>query len=170
MLETFVLDCSVAARWLLSEPDRGPALRLFDRYAAGEISLIAPDLPLAEFANLLANRCRRRQISPEQAHEAYQLMMRCAPKLFDMRPRLHRALDLSLRHQMSLWHCVYVALAVENDCLFFTADRRLFRAGGSQYAMFASGSITLHLPGVSGWSNSRPTSGCGSAPADGCDE
>src|SRR5258708_5260733 len=51
MPETFVLDCSVAAKWVLPEPDRTPALRLFERYASGEISLIAPDLLLAEFAS-----------------------------------------------------------------------------------------------------------------------
>ena len=72
MPETFVLDCSVAAKWVLPEPDREPALRLFERYSSGEISLIAPDLLLAEFASLLAKRNRRKQISPVQAHEAFQ--------------------------------------------------------------------------------------------------
>ena len=133
MPETFVLDCSLAAKWVLPEPDRAPALRLFERYQSGEISLIAPDLLLAEFASLLARRNRRKQISTKQAHEAFHLMTRCAPRLFDMRPRLFRALDLSLRHQMSLWDCVYVALAVEHGCPFLTADRRLFRAGGGRH-------------------------------------
>ena len=133
MPETFVLDCSVAAKWVLPEPDRAPALRLFERYASGEISLIAPDLLLAEFASLLAKRSRRKQISAEQAYKAFQLMTRCAPRLFDMRPRLYRALNLSLHHQMSLWDCVYVALAMEHDCPFLTSDRRLFRAGRGRH-------------------------------------
>src|SRR6266852_6093756 len=108
MPEMFVLDCSVAAKWVLPEPDRAPALRLFERYESGEVSLIAPDLLLAEFASLLAKRRLRKQISTEQAHEAFQLMTRCAPRLIDMRPRLFHALDISLHHQMSLWDCVYV--------------------------------------------------------------
>jgi predicted nucleic acid-binding protein len=133
MPETFVLDCSLAAKWVLPEPDCAPALRLFERYQSGEISLIAPDLLLAEFASLLAKRTRRKEISTKQAHEAFHLMTRCAPRLFDMRPRLFRALGLSLRHKMSLWDCVYVALAVEHGCPFLTADRRLFRAGGGRH-------------------------------------
>ena len=133
MPETFVLDCSVAAKWVLPEPDGEPALRLFERYRSGELLLIAPDLLLAEFASLLAKRNRRKQISGEQAHEAFRLMTRCAPKLFDMRPLLVRALELSLRHQMSLWDCVYVALAAEHRCPCLTADRRLFRAGGARH-------------------------------------
>jgi predicted nucleic acid-binding protein len=129
MPEEFVLDCSVAAKWVLPEPDRAPALGLFERYAAGEVLLIAPDLLLAEFASLVAKRHRRKEISAEQAHAAFRLMAKCAPRLFDMRPQLPRALDLSLQYQLSLWDCVYLALALERDCPVLTADRRLFRAG-----------------------------------------
>src|ERR1019366_778111 len=113
MPDTFVLDCSVAAKWVLPEPDRAPALELFERYTSGEILLIAPDILLAEFASLLAKRNRRKQISAGQAHEAFSFMTKCAPRLVDVRPRLFRALDLSLQYQLSLWDCVYLALAVE---------------------------------------------------------
>ncbi len=133
MPETYVLDCSLAAKWILPEPGRAPALELFKRYASGEIYLIAPDLLLAEFASLLAKRQRRKQISMQQAAEAFRWMTRCAPKLYDMRARLTPALKLSLRFQMSLWDCVYVALAVENDCAMLTADRRLFGADGGRH-------------------------------------
>jgi predicted nucleic acid-binding protein len=135
MPETFVLDCSVAAKWILPEADRAAALRIFERYAAGEISLIAPDLLLAEFASLLARRSRRKEVSPAQSREAFDLMIQVAPRLFETRPRLVRALDLSLRLQLSLWDCVYVALAMEHDCPLLTADRRLFR-GGSRHVAF----------------------------------
>jgi hypothetical protein len=62
-----------------------------ERYASGEVLLIAPDIFLAEFANLVAKRTRRKQISAEQAHEAFSLMKRCAPRLLETRPRLSRA-------------------------------------------------------------------------------
>jgi predicted nucleic acid-binding protein len=132
MPDTFVLDCSVAAKWVLPEPDRTPALGLFERYAAGEVLLIAPDILLAEFASLVAKRNRRKQISVEQAHDAFSLMAKCAPRLLDTRPRILRALHLSLQHQLSLWDCIYLALAVEHDCPVLTADLRLFRAGKSR--------------------------------------
>ena len=131
MPNTFVLDCSVAAKWVLPEPGRAPALELFERYASGQVLLIAPDILLAEFASLVAKRNRRKQISAGQAHDAFSLMTKSAPKLFDTRPRLSRALDLSLQHQLSLWDCVYLALALEHDCPVLTADLRLFRAGRS---------------------------------------
>jgi hypothetical protein len=75
---------------------------LFEQYASGEVLLIAPDILLAEFASLVAERNRRKQISAQQALQAFAWMTKCAPRLFDMRPRLSRALDLSLQHQLSL--------------------------------------------------------------------
>jgi predicted nucleic acid-binding protein len=133
MPDTFVLDCSAAAKWILPEPDRAPALGWFERYVSGEVLLIAPDLLLAEFASLVAKRNRRKQISAKQACEAFSLMTKCAPRLFDMRPRLFRALDLSLQYQLSVWDCIYLALALERDCPVLTADVRLFRAGRGRH-------------------------------------
>jgi predicted nucleic acid-binding protein len=133
MPERYVLDCSVAAKWVLPEPNRASALEWFERYAAGEVLLIAPDILLVEFAGLVAKRNRRKQISALQAHQAFALMTKCAPKLFDVQQRLSRALDLSLRHQLSLWDCLYLALALEHKCILLTADLRLFRAGNARH-------------------------------------
>jgi predicted nucleic acid-binding protein len=132
MPDTFVLDCSVAAKWVLPEPDGPAALALFERYALGEILLIAPDILLAEFASLVAKRHRRKQISAAQAYQAYALMTKCAPRLFDIRPRLSAALELSLQRQLSVWDCFYLSLALEYNCPVLTADQRLFRAAKRQ--------------------------------------
>jgi predicted nucleic acid-binding protein len=131
--DVFVLDCSIAAKWVFPEPDRAPAVQLLDRYESGEISLIAPDLLMMEFASLLAKRTRRKLISVSQSRDAFRLMTILAPRLVDTRARLVDALDLSLQHHMSLWDCVYLALAIEHGCPFLTADRRLFRAGHARH-------------------------------------
>jgi predicted nucleic acid-binding protein len=135
MAETFVLDCSVAAKWVLSEQDRPVAMEWLDRHNSGEILLIAPDLLLAELATLLAKRSRRKQMSPVQALAAYAFVLESSIALFNVRPLLLGALDLSLRHHMSFWDCVYLALALEQDCPMLTADRRLFRAGRSRHPL-----------------------------------
>ena len=133
MPETFVVDCSVAAKWVLPEPGRPSALKLLDRHLAGEVSLIAPDLLLVEMASLLSKRHRRKQISAAQAREAFQLVREFAPELLETDHRLVRALDLSLRHQISLWDCVYLALAIERECPFLTSDERFFRGGSGRH-------------------------------------
>ncbi|HSW48704.1 MAG TPA: type II toxin-antitoxin system VapC family toxin [Bryobacteraceae bacterium] len=135
MPDTLVVDCSVAAKWILPEPDRASALRLLDDYEAGEVTLIAPDLLQAEFVSLLSRRNRRGQLSAEQAQEAFDLMGKCSPRLFETLPRLPLALELSLRYRLSLWDCAYLALAAEHDCQLITADRRLFRGARGRHSL-----------------------------------
>jgi predicted nucleic acid-binding protein len=50
-----------------------------------------------------------------------------------MRSLLLHALDLSVQYQLSLWGCVYLALALERDCALLTADARLFRGGRGRH-------------------------------------
>ena len=133
MPEKLVIDCSVATKWILNEPGRVLAMRLLERWQSGEILLIAPDLLLAEFASLLAKRNRRNELNEQQSKQAYQLMVRSSPILYDMRPFLPFALDLSLQHQLSLWDAVYLALAIEHNCSLITADARLFRSGKTHH-------------------------------------
>ena len=61
MPEYLVVDCSVAAKWILPEPGRDAALHLLNEYEAGEIILIAPDLLLAEFASLPGKALSRKR-------------------------------------------------------------------------------------------------------------
>jgi predicted nucleic acid-binding protein len=129
MPDTLVVDCSVAAKWVLPEPDRDRAMRLLEAQQAAQIHLIAPDLLLAEFASLLAKRHRRKQLSGRQAALAYRLIEDCPVRLYDLRPRAGLALALAIDYDLSLWDSLYVALAVEHGCPVVTADQRLFRRG-----------------------------------------
>jgi predicted nucleic acid-binding protein len=127
------VDCSVAAKWALHEAGRPEALRLLDEQDAGRVLLIAPDLLLTEFAGLVSKRSRRKQMSPAEAEQAFRFMEEADLRLFETRPLLGRALELALDYQMSLWDCVYLALAAEHDCPLVTADRRLFRNGTGRH-------------------------------------
>jgi predicted nucleic acid-binding protein len=77
---------------------------------------LAPDILLAEFASLVAKHRRRKLISAGQADGAFALMKRCAPRLLETRPRLERALALSLEYQLSLWDSIYLAVGQEYEC------------------------------------------------------
>ena len=47
---------------------------------------------------------------------------------------LPAALDLAASYQLSLWDCVYLALALEYDCPLLAADRRLVRGVRGRHA------------------------------------
>lgn len=109
------------------------ALRLLRRERSGEVLLIAPDLLLVEFASLLARKARRREIGAEQAREGFRLMQQSVVRLFETRPLLEPALELALHSQLALGDCVYLALAMQENCPFVTADRRLFHGSKSRH-------------------------------------
>lgn len=109
-----MVDCSVAAKWPLTEPGRIHALRLLDEQESGKFSLIAPDLVLIEFASLITKRARGKQMSAAQAYQAFRLMEQSELHLIETRPLLGPALNLALRQHLSLWDCVYPALAIEH--------------------------------------------------------
>jgi predicted nucleic acid-binding protein len=131
-METLVLDCSVTAKWVLHEAGHAEALRLLQEEKSGQVSLIAPDLLLMEFASLIAKRVRRLQIPAAQAADTFRLLRQVAPVLFDTRPLLDAALQLALHRHVSLWDSVYLALAIQHNCPLITADRRLFRYSKSR--------------------------------------
>jgi predicted nucleic acid-binding protein len=131
--ETVVVDCSVAAKWILQEADPPEALRLLDEQEADKFSLIAPDLLLTEFASLIAKRVRRARMPVAEGHRAFGLMRESRLKLMETRQLLEPALELALYNQMSLWDCVYLALAIERNCALITADRRLFRGRSARH-------------------------------------
>ena len=130
MAESLVVDCSVAAKWVLPEPDRA----VLDLSAVGEVSLLAPDLILIEFASLISKQHRRKLISAAEAEKSFDLFTRIAPSLVETRPRLNAALGLSLEYGVSLWDCVYIVLATECECPCLTADRRLLRSPIGKHA------------------------------------
>ena len=127
MPETLVVDCSVAAAWMFAGKLRAQARLLIEQVNSGELALIAPDLILAEFASLVTKRVRRKQLSAPEARDLFQHMRHSALFLFESRLLLPAALDLALQHHLSLWDCVYLALAAEKNCPLITADRRLLR-------------------------------------------
>jgi len=131
--ETLVVDCSVAAKWVLHETGHAEALHLLQEEKAGRVTLIAPDLLLTEFASLIAKRVRRKQMLSTEASDAFRLLEEYATLLFETRLLLGAALQLALDRHASLWDCIYLALAIAHDCPLITADRRLFRSGTGRH-------------------------------------
>jgi len=52
-VERFVVDASVAVKWLVTEKDTENALKVLDGYLAGRFELLAPTLIYYEVANAL---------------------------------------------------------------------------------------------------------------------
>ncbi|MBB6123182.1 type II toxin-antitoxin system VapC family toxin [Sphingobium subterraneum] len=134
-----VIDTSVAIKWVVPENgigmehDTAAALTLLSR------GLLAPDLLLAEFGNVLWKKARKGEITDMQAREA----MRTLPEVvtvFPTRPYVVRALEISLTLDHPMYDCVFVALAESRDTKLVTADRRLItRCEKTEFASLITG-------------------------------
>ncbi len=128
-----VVDASVAVKWIILETGRESALDLLRRVVSGEVIMIAPRALMEEVASALSKRVRRKQLTATQARAAFRYFDWRRPRLVEDPQLLVEALDLSLRHHLSLWDSLYVALAVRLRCNLVTADERLHRGVSRHY-------------------------------------
>ena len=133
-----VVDASVAIKWVLPEEGRIPALRLLDQYRDGQATLIAPRLLLSETASVLWKRVRRGDLTRSQATQAYGFVIENAPKLVDSPRVWASALQLALAHGQTVYDCLYLSLALDQQCDFITADHRFYAALGVAFPSIRS--------------------------------
>jgi predicted nucleic acid-binding protein len=124
-LSLLVVDASVAIKWVVEERGTPEALAL-----RGGAKLIAPDLLVAECANILWKKVRRSQLAVEEASLAARLLQVADIELSPTRPLLEAATRLAIELDHPVYDCLYLALAVANVCPFVTADERLLRRLG----------------------------------------
>jgi predicted nucleic acid-binding protein len=119
----FVVDASVAIKWLVDEPLSAQAARLLD----DDLPLAAPELIYAEAANALWAIARRGQISAGDVREALDLLAD-APLTVpsSMRQLMIAAARLADDLDHPVYDCLYLALALQEQRPVITADRRFY--------------------------------------------
>ena len=121
-MSRFVVDASVAIKWVVRETDSGFATALLQDHR-----LAAPELLVAECSNVLWKKARRGEISDEHAVLAAELLEASDVELVPTRHLLARATRLALDLDHAAYDCVYVALALDRGECLVTADTRLRR-------------------------------------------
>jgi predicted nucleic acid-binding protein len=124
----YVIDTSVAFKWEVVEIDSDKALRLRDDFHNGISDLLAPEHFPAEIANslLVAERRGRYPQGDYATHVANCLAT--LPHLHPCAPLLPRVVAITSAFQVSVYDCLYVALAEQESCEFVTADDKLVRS------------------------------------------
>ncbi len=121
----YSIDASVAVKWFIEEEAFEAARAVLIQ---GRV-LIAPDLILPEVASALASKARagdfRANDIPAALAELEQIL-----DIVPTRLLIEPALTLSMRFGTTLFDCIYLTLALQEDGLLVTADRR-FRNGMS---------------------------------------
>lgn len=120
--EHFVIDASVAIKWIVYEEgsDKADLLQGAD--------MAAPALLRIEIANLLRTLTAKKVLAPERAIDL-NLFFQSAPVTIiesdDLLER--RAMDLALMLMQPAYDCIYLALAERTNRRLITANRQFIR-------------------------------------------
>ena len=138
-MNTFVIDASIAIKWVVEEEGTREALALY----RGN-KLIAPDLLVAECANVLWKKRQRNELSKEEALLAAGLLQHAEIELMPTRSLLEAATRIAIELDHPAYDCLYLAVAAANECRFVTSDERLLRKlGQSQSGSLHERAISL---------------------------
>src|SRR5262245_60207329 len=134
----YVLDSSVALKWVLPEADSSKAIRLRDDYSNGVHELIAPDIFPSEIANGLASAQRQTRTRTGESAIFLNDILRAAPALHASLPLLIRAMEIAVSEKQAVYDSIYVALAEAEGRELATADDKLVRSLRSSYPFIIS--------------------------------
>ena len=126
---TIVVDASIAAKWFIEEPDTRAALDIRSE------PVIAPDLIVAEIANVLWKNVRLKRIAAEHCLSVMRLLPRYFRDIYPILPLAPRAAEIATTLDHPVYDAFYIALAEREGCALMTADNRLLRAvKGTRFA------------------------------------
>lgn len=133
----FVVDASVAVKWLIDEPLSDQAAQLLEK----DIPLAAPELLYAEAANALWAIARRGDIAASDVRDALDLLAD-APLTVptSMKQLMAAAARLATDLDHPVYDCIYLALAIQEQRPVITADHRFYEA--VQGHPYLSGQVT----------------------------
>jgi predicted nucleic acid-binding protein len=116
-----IVDASVAAKWFFEEAYTDEALLLLnERY-----SLHAPDFFLVEIDSVVCKRVRRREVDMESGTRIRSAIREYPIQRHPFETLLEPAFEIAIHTGLSLYDCLYVALAIMLEGKLVTADRRL---------------------------------------------
>ena len=135
-MNTLVIDASVVVKWVVEEDGTSEALAVRRR-----AKLIAPELLAAECANILWKKVQRGELSKEEALLAARLLQAADIEFLPTRHLLEATTRIAVELNHPAYDCLYLALAVERDCRFVTADERFVRKLGEGHKRRFRGTV-----------------------------
>lgn len=125
-MKKYVVDASVAVKWLIPEEHSECAMKLLDDWFEEGLELNAPKLLRLEVTNALTKYVERRVIDAEKAQEGFEIFREIMLSYVEEDwPLIEDALKASMSTGLSIYDAVYFALAKRLEATLITADRRL---------------------------------------------
>ncbi len=109
-------------KWVVDEPGTVEALALRQRFR-----LFAPELLTAECANILWKKAHRGELTYRQAVFAGHLLQAAEIEFLSSHHLLSKVAQIAMELNHPAYDCLYLALAMEQNCHFVTADAHFLR-------------------------------------------
>lgn len=129
----FVIDASVAGKWLIPEADSDKAQAMLVRWQEGSVDLLAPEIIHSEVANMLWKRATRGVLAGKDARNLYERFVQLNVPLAPLPDLVGSALELALEHRRPVYGATYLALALGMGWDLVTADEPLYNALGARF-------------------------------------
>jgi len=123
----YVLDSSVAFKWVVFEADSDKARQLRDDFQKAVHELISPEVFTAELAHALTRAERQGRLTAGEALALWTDVMTTPPQLLPCAPLTPRAIEISSKMRVGIYDCLYVALAEREKCALVTADDKMVK-------------------------------------------
>jgi predicted nucleic acid-binding protein len=121
----YVIDSSVAFKWVVPEPLSDKARQLRTDYENAVHELLAPDVFPIEVGHALTRAERQKRIPVGTAVPLLTDVLGTLPTLHASLPFLVRAGAISSQARVGMYACLYLALAEQEKCELITADDKL---------------------------------------------
>lgn len=133
-MSIYVVDCSVAVKWFLPEPQATAAARI--HVSRGPLHV--PDLFHLEFGSAVLKRIRRKEITLEEGIRMVEEIRLVPMQRHTDESLFPLAFEIASIVNASIYDCMYLALAVRLSALVVTADKRFLRSiADTEYADYA---------------------------------
>lgn len=126
-----VIDTSALIRLYIPDGSIPKGLEAFFRgVERGNHIAIAPELLLVESANVLNKKRKINELTEEESIQLLNDILSMPIRYFPHGPFISTAFDLARDHKITIYDAVYLALAVEEGAVLFSADEGLCRIAG----------------------------------------
>ena len=86
---------------------------------------IAPELIVAEAANVINKKRKLREVTGSESVELLSDLLAVPIRLFPHQPIISRAFEMAQEHNLTVYDTLYLALAEEHGAVIFSADDQL---------------------------------------------
>jgi len=121
-----VIDASIAVKLFLPEDHSDRAVKIFSMLNAKPPALIfVPELFFIECANVFRSRYKLGGMTSVEAKRAFEILCSFPLQSLSTAELSSMALDLALRHDISVYDACYLAASIHLNARLLTADKKL---------------------------------------------